>query len=72
MSLVIKGPVLLVCAAFVAAYAASAFVFLQAIPQPHGPFTYVVAGAFATAVTLIGGLALSLKLPIRIARRSVQ
>ena len=35
-------------------YPAAARLFLLALPQPREPLQYMVAGAFATAVTLLG------------------
>lgn len=42
----------------IAIYFGLAVIFLLAMPAPHGPFEYLVAGAFATGVCLLIGFGL--------------
>jgi len=42
-------------------YAGLAAIFLRAMPIPHGPFEYLVAGAFATGICLMIGFGLYAK-----------
>jgi hypothetical protein len=41
-----------ITAAMVMLYYVLAKLLLLALPQPHGPFQYLVAGAFAAAISL--------------------
>lgn len=39
-------------------YTGLAVVFMKAMPEPRGPFEYLVTGAFATGICLLIGFAL--------------
>jgi hypothetical protein len=53
-------------------YIGLAAIFLLAMPAPHEPFDYLVAGAFATGIGLMIGFGFYAKATLvgRIARRS--
>ncbi|MDR3701031.1 MAG: hypothetical protein P4L56_15395 [Candidatus Sulfopaludibacter sp.] len=67
-----------VCILFVLFYAAMAGVFLVALPHPREAIHYMVAGAFATGLSLLAAFVLCAfgridpELIVRIVRRSGQ